>query len=200
MLIGSRDYKMKKALCLVSNFMLMSLLCSMSMANENSKTEVSSRMQEVVKTHAADIFKWASSPWIIDFIKAENSKHISPDDLKKIDREWIAGNQDTLVKKLQSNKLGEFLRSKVEGNNLYVEAFACDNRGLVVGLFPRTTDYWQGDEAKFINSYENGSGRVYFSPVAYDESTKTYSIHISIPIRDWNDTVGVIIVGLKNFQ
>ena len=51
-----------------------------------------------------------------------------------------------------------------------------------------------------IKSFENGRGRIYFSPLAFDESTQTYSVHISVPIRNWNNTIGVLIVGVKNFQ
>lgn len=188
-----------------TNFLAISLLqmvfaCPSSIADDQEQLEISYRMQEVVKSHSAKILEWANAPWIVKFIMDQNKKPMSPSEIEAIDKEWVLGRQNSLAKRLQNNALGKFLRSKVEGNNLYVEAFACDDRGVIVGLFPRTTDYWQGDEAKFVKSYENGKGRIYLNSVSFDESTETFSLKISVPIRDWNKVVGVLIVGVKNIQ
>ena len=88
----------------------------------------------------------------------------------------------------------------IQENPLYAEAFLCDNKGALVGVYPKTTDYWQGDEDKFIQSYNDGKGSIFFSPLKFDESTNTYSIQISVPVYNWNDTIGVLVVALKNIE
>lgn len=170
-----------------------------SISDEQPPLEISSRMQEIVKLHSLKILEWANSPLVMEFVTEQNKNDISLAEIERIDKEWVLGAVG-LSKSLQDNALSKFLRKKVENSNLFVEAFVCDKREIVVGLLPRTTDYWQGDEVKFIKSFENGKGRIYFSPLAFDESTQTYSVHISVPIRNWNNTIGVLIVGVKNFQ
>ncbi len=102
---------------------------------------------------------------------------------------------------LQSNLSGSFLKNKlIQSSSLYVEAFLCGNQGEVVGEYPKTTDYWQGDEQKFIDSYNNGSGKTFIGPLQYDESTRTYSVQISVPVIDNGKTIGVLIVGLRNVK
>ncbi len=161
---------------------------------------ISKRMQHLVKTHAAFILKWANSPLICNSVIEHNKKNISMEKIKIIDKAWIAGKQTELIKSLQENDAGRFLRSKVEHSLVYTEAFLCGNKGAVVGLFPKTTDYWQGDEDKFIESYGNGKGRIFYGPLSFDESTQTYAVQISVPVNDWNTTIGVLIVGIKNIK
>ncbi len=171
-----------------------------SIADEKVPISFSERMQSILKNHSATILKLANSPVIINSVREQNEKDIPLKEIKAIDREWIAGEQNEFAKSLQENAVGKYLREIVEESILYVEAFLCDKKGAIVGLFPITTDYWQGDENKFIESYGNGKGRIIFNPLSFDESTKTYSIQISIPVNDWNNTIGVLIVGIKNIQ
>lgn len=189
-----------KQIILVTISLSQMLFASATCIADDQPQEISYRMQEIVKLHSLKILEWASSPLVVKFVTEQNRKDMPLTEIKKIDKEWALGGKSKFVKSLQDNALGKFLKGKVESSILYVEAFVCDNKGAIVGLFPRTTDYWQGDEVKFIKSFENGKGRIYLSSPAFDESTQTYSVHISVPIRNWNDTIGVLIVGVQNFQ
>jgi len=129
----------------------------------------------------------------------QNTK-LSLTKVKQLDSQWRQGKQQALIAQLQSNDISKFLQRRIESSQLYLEAFICDDTGAIVGLFPKTTNYWQGDETKFTNSFEKGIGRVFLGPLIFDESTKTYATHISVPIRSWNKTIGVLIVGLRNIK
>lgn len=91
------------------------------------------------------------------------------------------------------------LKSKLHYNrSIYNEFFITDNQGANVATYPLSTDYWQGDEDKWIKSFNNGKGQVYVSPIAYDESVQDYSIQVSIPIYDENkNTIGILVSGIN---
>jgi len=66
-----------------------------------------------------------------------------------------------------------------------------------------TSDYWQGDEAKFTQTYAVGSDAVHFSDIDFDESSQSYQAQISFTIIDPASgapigamTVGVLADGL----
>jgi len=55
--------------------------------------------------------------------------------------------------------------------------------GRQCGHDDKTTDYWQGDEAKFIRSYNNGKGEVFVDDVKFDDSTQAYLVQVSFLLR-----------------
>ena len=160
---------------------------------------ISPRMQSVVSTHTLRVKAWAASPLLIEAVMEHNRKNMSLEEIKRIDSDWLAGKSDDLATALANNPVGRFLNEKINNNRfLYAEAFLCDNQGAVVGEYPKTSDYWQGDEDKFIQSYNNGKGRDYIGPLKFDESTQTFSVQVSVPVLNGGKTIGVLVVGLNN--
>jgi hypothetical protein len=43
-----------------------------------------------------------------------------------------------------------------------------------------------------------GSGKVFIDKLAFDESTQAYSVHISVPVKDNEKTIGVLVLGIRN--
>lgn len=43
----------------------------------------------------------------------------------------------------------------------YAEIFVMDNQGANVAMSDKTSDYWQGDEDKFVRSFAGGEGKVF---------------------------------------
>lgn len=162
---------------------------------------VSKRMWAIIAIHEERVKELARSPIIIESVKEQNKQGKSLEEIRKIDLDWINGKKDGFAMELMTNRVGTFLYNKLsENKSIYVEAFLCDNQGAVVGEYPKTTDYWQGDEDKFIKSYNNGNGMVFIGPIEFDDSTKTISVQLSVPVVDNGKTIGVLIVGLKNIE
>ena len=159
------------------------------------------RMTSIINTHIRLINKWAQNPVLINSVIKQNQKNVSLEEIMKIDKQWLAGEINNFAISLQKNKAGKLLYDQISQNSrLYVEAFLCDEKGAVVAEYPETTDYWQGDEEKFLKSYNSGKGQIYVGPLSFDDSTKTNSVQISIPVFDKKKTIGVLIVGLKNIK
>lgn len=170
-------------------------------ATEGAKTdEPTSRMKSVILTHAIKLDTWVADPTIIAAVKAQNAKNVALDEIQKLDQEWVAGSNIAFANSLQENAISQWLKKKIGGNVIYVEAFLCDNKGAVVGEYPKTSDYWQGDEDKFSQSFNSGDGKLYYGPVMLDQSTDSYSVQVSLPVKDGKDTIGVLVVGLKNVK
>ena len=159
------------------------------------------RMQSVVMAHVARIEDWLKEPVLLDAVRAQNSQGLTLEQIKVIDQDWLAGRNEDVVARLQTNPAAQFLRAKMALNpQLYVEAFLCDNQGAVVAEYPRTSDYWQGDEDKFTGSFNSPNGETYIGEVELDESTQTFSVQVSLPVIDQGKTIGILIVGLRNIK
>ena len=73
-----------------------------------------------------------------------------------------------------------------------------DNRGLNVGQSDVTSDYWQGDEAKWKKTFLVGPGAMIIDDVELDESTQTFQSQLSMSITDQatGEVIGAITVGV----
>ena len=143
----------------------------------------------------------AANPLLVRAVKEQNAKEAPLDEIKAIDKDWQSGGRQELALSLQTNRVATFLREEVlKGNHHLTEAFVCDRQGAVVSEHPKTSDYWQGDEEKFTASYNDGIGRVFIGPLQFDDSTKTYSVQVSVPVKDGDKAIGVVVLGVRNIK
>jgi len=72
----------------------------------------------------------------------------------------------------------------VASNGLIAEVFVMDAMGLTAAASDPTSDFWQGDEAKFIETFGKGAGSYLIGAVEFDDSTQTYSAQVSAVVLD----------------
>ncbi len=155
-------------------------------------------LEQILKVKIRAVERLAANKVLIDAVKEQNSKRMSLDQIKRIDKEWMSSKDLTPFKRsLQDNPSGQYLRRHVTRNPTYGEAFLTDNQGANVAAYPATSDYWQGDEDKWINSFNTGKGKVFVGSVKFDDSSKTHQAQISVPVFDGDKTIGVLVVGVK---
>lgn len=134
---------------------------------------------------------------LLQAIREQNRQEQSLDEIQKIDADWKAGTSP-LIKELQENKAGSFLKNIIiQQADVYSEAFLTDAQGANVAAYPATSDYWQGDEEKFTASFNGGQGKVFIGPIEMDESTQTNAVQISVPMEYNDETIGVLVIGVK---
>ena len=164
------------------------LLAGQAMANEFTPA-----LEELASSRIQAI---ASSPEIVSAIRAQNAEHagLSQSDIDALDQKWRAevGSDTTpTIDPVLNNAVAEMLRGiRDESAGLYTEIFVMDNVGLNVASSDTTSDFWQGDEAKWQQTYQAGPGATHISEVELDESTQTYQAQVSVAISD--DTGAVI--------
>ncbi|KUP95049.1 hypothetical protein [Tritonibacter horizontis] len=151
-----------------------------------------------------EISSWANSPEIVAAIKAQNEANqgLTQSQVDALDKEWRANVGDPaspLIEPVLNNPVADSLRARIEASmGAMTEIFLMDQHGLNVAASDVTSDMWQGDEAKFQDTYAKGAGSVHISEVELDESTQQYQGQISVTIVDpeTGAPIGAITVGV----
>lgn len=137
-------------------------------------------------------------------IAAQNAKTAGLDQaaVEALDTTWRAevgtGSTPTITPVI-TGPAADHLRSVVEASGGRItEIFSMDAKGLNVASSGITSDMWQGDEAKFTDSFGKGAGAVHYSEVELDESTGRYQAQISFTVADpaTGQPIGAVTVGV----
>ena len=154
-------------------------------------------VHELLKTKMRTVQHMALNPALIQAVRRQNAESLEMNDIKQRDNEWKATKDLTPFKRsLQENGAGKMLKRYVNRNPSLNEAFLTDNKGANVAAFPATSDYWQGDEEKWTESFNEGAGQLFLGPVERDESTNTFAVQVSAPLFHQGETIGVLVVGV----
>ena len=154
--------------------------------------------EKVVALAKTTIARLGTAPEVVKAVKAQNAKGASLAEVQTFDKKWMStpGVAD-FMKALIDSECGAYLRKVQAGSPYYSEIFVTDKQGANVAMTGKTSDFWQGDEPKFTESFKGGKGEVFVSDVAFDKSTQTYVVHVSVPVRDGGATIGVLVAGVS---
>lgn len=138
-----------------------------------------------------------SDPVIVKAVREENAKGKTLDQIKQMDAKWrdTPGIAD-YMKALMESACGKHLMTILDNQPYYAEIFVMDNQGANVAMTGKTSDYWQGDEAKFTESFKGGSGGIHIGDVEFDDSTQAYLVQVSVPVMDNGPVIGAITFGI----
>jgi hypothetical protein len=171
-----------------------------------SGAAAANEFKPAISKHAeSQVKSWLKSPVLIQAIKAQNRKHagLPEDTILTLDKQWrreTGTSNRPLINSVMSNDLSKYLKKrKSGGQGLYTELFVMDNKGLNVGQSDVTSDYWQGDEAKWKKTYLAGADSIHVSGVKKDESTQMFQSQLSLPVVDpvSKKVIGAITVGIN---
>jgi hypothetical protein len=152
---------------------------------------------KVVDLANSTLAAFGTDPIIVAAVKAENAKGKTLEQIKAQDKKWMAdaGVAD-YMKALMDSECGKYLRKIQASAPYYAEIFVMDNLGANVAMTDKTSDYWQGDEAKFQKSFAGGAGAVFVDDVKFDDSAQTYMVQVSVPVKDGAAAIGAITFGI----
>ena len=125
-----------------------------------------------------EIRSWATSDQIVTAINAQNAatSGYNQSMIDELDTRWRAevGSADTpTITPVLNGAAAEFLRQQVDAaGGRITEVFIMDAQGLNVAASAVTSDYWQGDEAKFSETYGRGADAVHLGDIEFDESDR----------------------------
>ncbi len=153
-------------------------------------------VQKSLTAEAEKLRAIGNDPVIVAAAKAQNARNVSLAAIKVADERWMAGNETALVKQVLSGPCADRLRALAGANPAYSETFAMDDQGALVCATAKTSDYWQGDEAKWERAFNGGKGDVFIDRPKFDESAKARIAQISIPIMDGDKAIGAVTVGI----
>ena len=151
------------------------------------------------------VMAWANDPAILDAVIARNTETagLSEAEILDMDTTWRAevGQASTpTIDSVLGHSASEFLRTQVAASGgMITEVFVMDTVGLNVASSGVTSDYWQGDEAKFTETHGAGADAMHVGEVEFDESAQTYQGQVSFTLADPSTgaPIGAVTVGLN---
>ncbi|NKN36666.1 hypothetical protein HFC70_09885 [Agrobacterium sp. a22-2] len=175
----------------------LTLAATVASAQEAHVAPVTAFLQEQVAP-------WINDPAIIAAIKAQNAEHaaLTDADIDALDKKWRAevdGTDHTMIDAVLANAVSKLLKEKqAAAQGAIAEVFVMDAKGLNVGQSDMTSDYWQGDEAKFQKSFGAGKDGLFVDEIEKDESTQALQSQASMTINDEaGNPIGAITVGVN---
>jgi hypothetical protein len=129
-------------------------------------------------------------------VLAKNAEGESRQTIGARDREWSSNPAAPLRKALTTSPCANRLREHLKSDPLVVEAILMDEKGANVCVSRETSDYWQGDEDKWQKPFVEGRSPFLDEP-AFDASTATYAIQLSVPVSDGSRRIGALTLTLK---
>ncbi len=161
--------------------------------------------KELEALAAGKISEIAGSAEVVTAVKAQNGVTAGYDQAKvdELDRTWRTEAEATdqpMIDAILENDLSGFLADVQGGSDgLFTEIFVMDAKGLNVGQSDVTSDYWQGDEAKWKETFLKGKGAVHIGELEEDDSTQQLQSQVSISVTDPDsgDTIGAVTFGVN---
>jgi hypothetical protein len=130
---------------------------------------------------------------LVSFVSKDNANPVNVDKLRALDKRWQAKeNIEDFVKALLANPVSARLKNLIAAYKYIPEGFIMNAQGTIIGETDRTSTYWKGEQEKFTAAYNGGAGAVWFGKLAYDESSKTNGVQISVPVVKGGKAIGAI--------
>lgn len=152
-----------------------------------------------------DVKTWIVDAEIVGAINKQNSMNsdLTNDEIIALDNKWRAetkAEDRPMINEILSNELSNYLKEKQEDSGgLISEVFIMDSKGLNVGQSNATSDYWQGDEAKWQKTFLEGPDSLFVDEVEVDDSTDALQSQASLSITDpaTGKVIGAITLGIN---
>lgn len=186
-----------------TTFLLLStLLISLNGTANAQSTELMKNLIDSAVIN--DINKFALTDIVLQSIKNQNTKYgnMSSEKILELDKKWRAETKSTdqpLISATLTNPLSSYLtRIQAHAKGLYTEIFVMDTNGLNVGQSNISSDYWQGDEAKFQKTYSVSPTAVFIDTPEYNSELGVWLTQANLSIaNEQNKAIGAITVEIN---
>lgn len=134
--------------------------------------------------------QWAETPVVAMTLEAQNARYGDLDQsaIDALDQQWRAEaekDDQPLIAATLSSPLSNYLLQIQAGSlGLFSEIFVMDANGLSAGQSAITSDFWQGDEDKFLNTFPEGADAIFIDVAEYHEGTGTWRAQVNMTVVD----------------
>lgn len=145
---------------------------------------------EIPESLIAQLRAELEKPITVIMLRAQNEQtaDLSQEEIDALDKKWRAEHEQDeqpLMAQLMGNPMTSYVtRLQARSRGLLGELFVMDSRGLNVGQSTITTDYWQGDEAKYQKTYAAGTDAIFIDEVEVHEATGQRFRQVSFTLTD----------------
>lgn len=188
------------ALCLAG---FMPSAMSGAAAAQSSQPTVQEFGERVLQYARTDLQEWISDPVLIFAIKEQNSLFVSLNEteIASMDKQWIdGGSRGLMVLEMLDRQASIIARDRREkAGGVITEIIVMDQYGLNVAISDRTSDFYQGDEAKYKETYLLGPNAVHISELEFDDSTQQVQTQVSLTVIDpeGGAPIGAVTLGVR---
>jgi len=182
-----------------------SFIFSLALMFTVTNTAVLAQSDALMELGKNVIPKWVNDNAVISAIKTQNEKHngLSEAEIIAKDKQWRAETSNSnqpMIKDILGNSLSSYLaKIKNDSAGVYTEVFVMDNKGMNVGQSDVTSDYWQGDEAKWQKTFLVGADAIHVGDIEVDESSQQLQSQVSVSVIDPENgnVIGAVTVGVN---
>lgn len=150
---------------------------------------------------------WVTSELIVNTLRNQNAqtRRLERDEVRALDDAWrqevgTDGIERPMVEEVMARPISLFLQERQqEADWMIVEIILMDARGLNAGLSVPSSDYWQGDEAKFMNTFALASHEPTIDVIEFEAETGLLISQVSNTIfdPDTGKAIGAITVAVN---
>ena len=136
------------------------------------------------------IEQWLGNEIVTLSVNAHNDHYGDINEAKvlELDKQWREEQKQKmkpLIASTLSSPLSVYLtRMQGQSLGLFVEIFVMDNKGLNVGQSSITSDFWQGDEAKFQQTFDVGPEAIFVDEPEWDDKMKIWRVQVNKSLVD----------------
>lgn len=169
------------------------LSCGAATAASADETNIPAKLIDEIRS-------WSASPVVLLTLEASNKRHagLTEESILTLDKRWRAERKvddQPLITAVLAGPLSSYLTAiQAASLGLYTEIFVMDNKGLNAGQSAITSDYWQGDEAKFQKTFPLGPTAIFIDKPEIGDATGTENVQVNMSITDGVEAVGTVTV------
>jgi hypothetical protein len=152
---------------------------------------------EIREQEEATVVGWSADGVVVGAVQAQNGQGLTLAEIQRRDAGWVAGTEAALSTATTTGACADRLRAFAAMGSQYGEILLMDNQGALVCASVKPSDYWQGDEPKWIRAFNGGAGATFMDEARYDESSKQTLAQLSVPVRSAGTVIGVLTVGVR---
>jgi hypothetical protein len=169
---------------------------------EPPKPDVKALVNEAL---VKDIRSWLGNDIVTVSIEAQNKRlsKLTQAEIDTVDEQWKSEREAAdkpLIAATLSNPLSVYL-NRIQGRSLglYAEIFIMDQNGLNVGQSSVTSDFWQGDEAKFQKTFPVAKDAIFIDDPEWDDEAKIWRVQVNFTLTDQsgNTPIGAATVEMN---
>jgi hypothetical protein len=147
----------------------------------------------LVKFAKQTLLTYGRDAQLVALVARSNANPQDVAKLRVLDVRWQKKDHvESFVRALMASPGSQRLAALIGRHPYLPEAFIMDAQGTIIGETNRTSTYWKGEQEKFTAAYAGGAGAIWYGTLEFDESTKTNSVQISVPVMKGGASIGAI--------
>lgn len=167
---------------------------SAAVNDRSSTSSHSSSEQLLLEEYLPQLERYAQRPEIIHALQHAAAEPFLLEKTLQIDRHWQQ-NDSMRIRITQHPLSADFKQIVIDEQNTIREVMLIDRYGRLVASYPTASDYYQGDENKFIRPQQ--SHQRFIDKADWDDSSGSVAIQIATPVMEEQQFLGVVVHSLE---